>query len=43
MRQKYGFADWWDRFLTGTDTYPGLLMGNCTTVPVRIEPIGAAP
>src|SRR6516164_4100506 len=39
MRQKYGFADWWDRFLIGTDTYPGLLMGNCTTVPVRIEPI----
>ena len=43
MRQKYGFADWWDRFLTGTDTYPGLLTGkNCTTVPIRLEPIGAA-
>jgi len=44
MRQKYGFADRWDRFLTGTDTYPGLLTGkNCTTVPIRLEPIGAAP
>ena len=43
MRQKYGFADWWDRFLTGTDTYPGLLTGKkCTTVPIRLEPIGAA-
>ena len=44
MRQKYGFADWWDRFLTGTDAYPGLLTGkNCTTVPIRLEPIGVAP
>jgi len=44
MRQKYGFADWWDRFLTGTDAYPGLRTGkNCTTVPIRLEPIGVAP
>ena len=43
MRQKYGFADWWDRFLTGTDTHPGLLTGKkCTTVRIRLEPIGAA-
>ena len=44
MRQKYGFANWWDRFLTGTDAYPGLLTGkNCTTVPIRLERIEAAP
>src|SRR5215469_2125949 len=39
-----GGSERWDRFLTGTDTYPGLLTGkNCTTVPIRLEPIGAAP
>ena len=44
MRQKYGFADWWVRFLTGTDSYPGLLTRkNCTTVPIRLEPIAVAP
>jgi hypothetical protein len=43
MRQKYGLADWWVRFLTGTDTNSGVLTGKkCTTVPIRLEPIGAA-
>ena len=43
MRQKYGFADRWDRFLTGTDTYPGLFTGkNCATVQIRLEQIGRA-
>lgn len=42
MRAKYGFADWWVRYLTGTDTYAGVLTGKkCTTVPIRLEPIPA--
>lgn len=43
MRQKYGFADWWVRYLSGSDREAGLLTGKkCTTVPIRLEPIGAA-
>ncbi len=44
MRAKYGFADWWVRFLSGTDTEKGLITGRlCTTVPIRLDPIAAAP
>jgi hypothetical protein len=45
MRQKYGIADWWVRFLAGTDTESGLLTSgaNCKTVPIRLEPVDAAP
>jgi hypothetical protein len=41
MRQKYGVADMWVRFLTGTDKQTGILTGKkCTTIPVRLEPVG---
>ncbi|MFI5353770.1 MAG: hypothetical protein ACHQZS_12515 [Candidatus Binatales bacterium] len=45
LRKKYGVADMWVRFLAGTDTRSGLLTWGkrCTTVPIRLEPIGAAP
>jgi len=40
MRQKYGVADMWVRFLTGTDKKTGILNGKeCTTTPVRLEPV----
>jgi hypothetical protein len=43
MRAKYGFADWWVRFLTGTDTRKGLITGQtCTTVPIRLDPVAPA-
>ena len=39
MRQKYGFADWWVRYLTGSDSEAGLLTGKtCTATPIRLEP-----
>lgn len=41
LRAKYGVADWWVRFLAGSDTQTGLLGGKCKTVPIRLEP--AAP
>ena len=42
MRRKYGFADWWVRYLTGTDASAGVLTGKkCTTVPIRLEPLPA--
>jgi hypothetical protein len=44
LREKYGVADWWVRYLSGTDTQSGLLTGRtCTTVPIRLEPVEAAP
>jgi hypothetical protein len=43
MRQKYGFADWWVRYLTGSATERGVLTGKkCTTVPIRLEPVAPA-
>jgi hypothetical protein len=41
LRQKYGIADWWVRFLAGTDTRTGLLTWGepCQTVSIRLEPI----
>jgi hypothetical protein len=40
LRQKYGVADMWVRFLTGTDKKTGILSGKeCTTTPVRLEPV----
>ncbi len=41
LREKYGVADWWVRFLAGTDTRSGLLTWGekCKTVPIRLEPI----
>jgi hypothetical protein len=41
LREKYGFADWWVRFLAGTDTRSGLLTRGekCKAVPIRLEPI----
>jgi hypothetical protein len=41
LREKYGVADWWVRFLGGTDTRSGLLtLGEkCKTVPIRLEPV----
>jgi len=40
LRAKYGVADRWDRFPTGTDTQKGFLTGRtCTTVPVRLDPV----
>jgi hypothetical protein len=43
MREKYGVADWWVRYLSGTDTQTGLLTGKkCTTVPIRLEPVAEA-
>jgi len=44
MREKYGVADMWVRFLSGTDTQSGLLTGEkCKTVPIRLEPVEPAP
>jgi hypothetical protein len=43
LRQKYGIADRWVRFLTGTDTQSGIVTGEkCTAVPIRLEPIAGA-
>src|SRR5208337_3023128 len=44
LREKYGVADWWVRFLEGTDTRSGLLTWGerCKTVPIRLEPAVAA-
>jgi hypothetical protein len=43
LREKYGVADMWVRFLTGSDTRAGLINGKkCTTVPIRLELIAAA-
>jgi hypothetical protein len=45
LRQKYGVADMWVRFLEGSDTQSGLLTfgAKCKTVPIRLEPMAAAP
>jgi hypothetical protein len=45
LREKYGMADRWVRFLAGTDTQGGLLTfgEKCKTVPIRLEPVVAAP
>ena len=45
LREKYGLADMWVRFLAGTDTRSGLLTWGekCKTVPIRLEPVVAAP
>jgi len=44
LREKYGVADMWVRFLSGTDTQSGFLTGEkCKTVPIRLEPVEAAP
>ena len=44
LREKYGVADMWVRLLAGTDTQSGLLTGEkCKTVPIRLEPVAAAP
>jgi hypothetical protein len=45
LREKYGVADWWVRFLAGTDTQSGLLTfgKKCTTIPIRLEPVATAP
>ena len=45
LRERYGVADWWVRFLTGTDTRRGLLTWGemCKTVPIRLEPVAASP
>jgi hypothetical protein len=41
LREKYGIADVWVRFLAGSDTRSGLLTGEkCKTIPIRLEPIG---
>ena len=43
LREKYGVADRWVRFLTGSDTQRGLLnREKCKTVPIRLEPVAAA-
>jgi hypothetical protein len=43
MRQKYGIADRWVRYLSGSDSETGLLTGKkCTTVPIRLEPTPTA-
>jgi len=41
--EKYGLADWWVRFLAGTEARRGLLTGGepCKTIPIRLEPVGA--
>lgn len=41
LREKYGVADWWVRFLAGSDTRSGVLTWGepCTTVPIRLEPV----
>jgi len=42
LREKYGVADVWVRFLEGSDTQSGIINGKkCTTVPIRLEPIAA--
>jgi hypothetical protein len=43
LRQKYGLADWWVRFLAGADTRSGLITGGepCKTIPIRLEPVAA--
>jgi hypothetical protein len=33
LRQKYGVADWWVRFVTGS-------LEECPALPVRLEPVG---
>ncbi len=40
LREKYGAADWWVRFLSGTDTHSGLLTHGekCKAVSIRLEP-----
>jgi glycine/D-amino acid oxidase-like deaminating enzyme len=45
LREKYGVADWWVRFLAGSDTQSGLLTfgEKCKTVPIRLEPVVSAP
>jgi hypothetical protein len=44
LREKYGVADRWVRFLAGSDTQSGLLTGEkCRTVPIRLEPAVGAP
>jgi hypothetical protein len=44
LREKYGVADMWVRFLTGSDTSAGLLTGEkCKTVPIRLERVAATP
>lgn len=45
LRQKYGVADMWVRFLEGTDTRSGLLTWGekCKTTPIRLEPVAVAP
>jgi len=43
MRAKYSVADWWVRFLAGSDTQSGILTRQkCTTLPIRLEPVPAA-
>jgi hypothetical protein len=44
LREKYGVADMWVRYLAGTDTQSGLLTWGkkCQTVPIRVEPVVAA-
>ena len=43
LREKYGIADMWVRFLTGSDTRAGLINGKkCATVPIRLELVGSA-
>lgn len=43
LREKYGVADVWVRFLAGSDTRAGLINGKkCTTVPIRLELVGSA-
>ena len=45
LREKYGVADRWVRFLEGTDTRSGFLTWGerCKTVPIRLEPVVGAP
>ena len=45
LREKYGVADVWVRFLAGTDTQSGLLTSGekCKTIPIRLEPVAASP
>lgn len=39
LRERYGVADRWVRFLVGTDAHSGLLTWGekCKTVPIRLE------
>jgi hypothetical protein len=42
LREKYDVADWWVRYLTGTDTQSGLLTRQpCKTVPIRLDAVVA--